>query len=66
MEKAVLRWAMVPSMRLRRLGAAGEVVAMSSRVVSPLKDCFREVAEALAVASARLVRDDRASCWVAV
>ena len=55
MEKAAARWAMVPSMRLRHLGAAGEVVAWSTRVVSPLQDCFPAVAEALAVASARLV-----------
>ena len=45
---------------------ASSALGWSTRVVSPLQDYFPEVAEALAVASARLVRDDRASFRVAV
>ena len=66
MEKAAVRWAMVPSMRLRRSDAACDGVALSYRVASPLQDCVREVAEALAVSSVRLVRDDQACRRVAV
>ena len=57
MEKAVLRLAMVPSRHPQRSGVAVEVVVLTSRVVSSLQDCFREVVVVLA----HRLRADRVS-----
>ena len=56
-EKAALRVATVPSRHPQRSGAAAEVVVLTSRVVSCLRDCFREVVVVLA----HRLRADRVS-----
>ena len=60
-EKVGLRTAVVPSQHPQRSGAAVEDVVLSSRVVSSLQGCFREVVVEVVVALAHRLRADRVS-----